>query len=73
MIISCAPEIFKQFEKGCGGDVTPDRKGQEFLYDALGVGLEFFGLIKIEIPNSMTRNLATGINLNIGVMILNWV
>jgi len=50
MIISCAPEIFKQFEKGCGGDVTPDRKGQEFLYYALGEGLEFSGLIKIEIP-----------------------
>lgn len=50
MIISCAPEIFKQFEKGCGGDVTPDRKGQEFLYDALGVGLEFSGLIKVDIP-----------------------
>ena len=50
MIISCAPEIFEQFEKGCGGDVTPDRKGQEFLYYALGEGLEFSGLIKIEIP-----------------------
>ena len=50
MIISCAPEIFIQFEKGCGGDVTPDRKGQEFLYDALGEGLEFSGLTKIVIP-----------------------
>lgn len=50
MVVSCAPEIFVQFEEGCGGDVTPDREGLKFLYEALGDGLEFSGLTKIEIP-----------------------
>ena len=50
MFISCVPAIFEQFEDGCGGYVTPDQIGQEFLYEALGAGLEFSDLVQIDLP-----------------------
>lgn len=50
MSIECPPKIFKQFMDGCGDYVTPDKNGQQFIYEALGAGLEFLDMIELHIP-----------------------
>lgn len=35
---------------GCGDYVTPDKNGQQFMYEALGAGLEFLDMIELHIP-----------------------
>jgi len=49
MAVRCSASIFEQFQSGCGSVVTPDKLGTTFLYEALGEGLEFSGLIQIKI------------------------
>lgn len=50
MSIECPPKIFKQFMDGCGDYVTPDENGHQFMYEALGAGLEFLDMIELHIP-----------------------
>jgi len=51
MSVLCPPEIFKQFEDGCGGDVSAEGEVRDFLYDALGEGFDFTGFIPLAIPD----------------------
>ncbi len=49
MAVQCPPELFELFEKSCGNWVTPDEKGQTFLYDAQAE-TEFPGVVSLDIP-----------------------
>jgi hypothetical protein len=48
MEVKCPPKIFEEFQAACGDWIYPDDKG--FLYKALGEGLDFPGVVSLEIP-----------------------
>ena len=49
MTVTCPKHLFKAF-KECNGWITPDKDGQEFLYDALFQGFELANVVQINIP-----------------------
>jgi hypothetical protein len=48
MSVECPADIFKQFEDGCGGYVSPVGEGFEFMYEAF-YEVEYLGLIELNI------------------------
>jgi|TARA_B110000046_G_C12762362_1_gene301429 hypothetical protein len=50
MSVECPADIFKQFEDGCGGYVSPVGEGFEFMYEARSEG-EYLGLIWLDIAD----------------------
>ncbi len=50
MSAKCPPELFKEFEAGCGSFVTPNQEGLNFIYEVLSDHFEYADAIELTYP-----------------------